>query len=95
MSGQAVVNRAVQGKGNGTRARIPELKARAFRAYLEVMETAAWFRHQVEPQLADFDLNRRLRQASENDRALGSRTHEGNVKRERNSKIGGAGEVRP
>jgi len=40
-----------------SRAKIPERKARAFRAYIDVMDTAAWFRYQVEPQLADFDLN--------------------------------------
>lgn len=39
------------------RAAIPERKARAFRAYLDVLDTAAWFRHQVEAQLAQHGLN--------------------------------------
>lgn len=43
--------------GKPTRAKIAERKERAFRAYIDVMDTAAWFRYQVEPQLADFDLN--------------------------------------
>jgi DNA-binding MarR family transcriptional regulator len=44
-------------KGKAIRAKISERKARAFRAYLDVLDTAAWFRYQVETQLADFDLN--------------------------------------
>lgn len=44
-------------KGRRTQAGIPERRECAFRAYLDVLETAAWFRYQVEPQLEDFDLN--------------------------------------
>ena len=39
------------------RPRIPERSARAFRAYLEVWDTAIWFRHQVGAQLGEFGLN--------------------------------------
>jgi len=44
-------------KKKKTQAGIPERRECAFRAYLDVLETAAWFRYQVEPQLGDFDLN--------------------------------------
>ena len=57
MSERAVVNVTGQARGKATRAKISERKARAFRAYLDVLDTAAWFRYQVETQLADFDLN--------------------------------------
>jgi len=43
--------------GGKPRAKIPERKARAFRAYLDVLDTAAWFRRQAERQLEEFDLN--------------------------------------
>ena len=44
-------------KREKTQAGILERRECAFRAYLDVLETAAWFRYQVEPQLGDFDLN--------------------------------------
>lgn len=54
MSEQAVAGPARTRK---PRAAIPERKARAFRAYLDVLDTAAWFRHQVEAQLEQHGLN--------------------------------------
>lgn len=44
-------------RAKATRAKIPERRARAFRAYLDVLDTAAWFRHRAERQLEEFDLN--------------------------------------
>ena len=44
-------------RGKTPRAKIPERRARAFRAYLDVLDTAAWFRQQAERQLEEFDLN--------------------------------------
>jgi DNA-binding MarR family transcriptional regulator len=37
-------------------AAIPERRARAFRAYLELMDTAAWFRSHMDRQLEKFDM---------------------------------------
>lgn len=55
MSG--ATNVVVKLKAKRTQAAIPERRECAFRAYLDVLETATWFRYQVEPQLGDFDLN--------------------------------------
>jgi DNA-binding MarR family transcriptional regulator len=50
---------AVAGKAGikKLRTKIPERKARAFRAYLELLDTAIWFRSQLDVQLASFNLN--------------------------------------
>lgn len=57
MSGQSVLGPGKSRRKNSARAGIVERRECAFQAYLEVLETAAWFRYEVEPQLADFDLN--------------------------------------
>ena len=44
-------------RGKTHRAKIPERRARAFRAYLDVLDTAAWLRRRAERQLEEFDLN--------------------------------------
>lgn len=44
-------------RGRKARSRIPERRERAFRAYLELMDAAAWFRYQVETGLNELGLN--------------------------------------
>jgi DNA-binding MarR family transcriptional regulator len=46
------------GKGRrvARRTRIPERRAKAFRAYLELLDTATWFRSQMDRHLTQFDL---------------------------------------
>jgi DNA-binding MarR family transcriptional regulator len=44
-------------RGRKARSRIPERRERAFRAYLELLDTAAWFRYQVEAGLSQMELN--------------------------------------
>src|SRR5690348_14460175 len=57
MSMPSATNVVEKLKGRRTQAGIPERRECAFRAYLDILETAAWFRYQVEPQLGDSDLN--------------------------------------
>ena len=57
MSMPDATNVVVKLRSKRTQAEIPERRACAFRAYLDVLETAAWFRYQAEPQLEEFDLN--------------------------------------
>ncbi|HEY6466885.1 MAG TPA: hypothetical protein VIY69_12880 [Candidatus Acidoferrales bacterium] len=57
MGERAVAAVTTGAKKKRVQAGILERRARAFQTYLDVLETAAWFRYQVEPQLSDFDLN--------------------------------------
>ena len=57
MNGPEVARGEGGPRARRTKAGIPERRECAFGAYLDVLETAAWFRYQVEPQLADFGLN--------------------------------------
>ena len=55
--GAAAGTGGLAARGRKVRSRIPERRERAFRAYLEFLDAAAWFRYQVEGQLNDCDLN--------------------------------------
>lgn len=57
MPERAAMGAAKGTKDRGAHATIPERRARSFRAYLDVLDTAAWFRNQVARQLGQFGLN--------------------------------------